>query len=253
MNTTLDSIRLNCSGCGTKARVPAKYAGRRVRCTNCQQSLRVPGGLPEAREEPQFQAQARATTARRPRARRVDSNPYAPPSAKVESRPSRETRGRDLAAEGHIQAIAVWGLIQASLVGLAGLVMFGLGAASGQPVALVGAVVLAIGAFFIWQGLALKRYQNWARWVTGVILGLGMLGGVASVVMTSDVIGNVIGLSWQAANLWALFGLRANRVFSPSSRSDGRGVAWWASPFFYLPFVLLGLGLLLVLVAIGVR
>ena len=259
MNTTLESIRLNCSGCGNKARVPATYAGRRLRCTKCAQELRVPGGAPEEargerrqeRRSPARDQRARATTARR--APVEDRNPYAPPRAKVEPKGNSMVRGRredsrnrDMSAEAHVHAVAIWTRVQGLILGLLGLGFLGMGLMGGKAIMFAGPMALVIGGlgvFLVWQGLALRRYQNWARWVSAVFIGLSLLMTIANVVTTGQVLGNVLGLAWQGANVWALFGARANR-------SDGSGVAWWSSPFFYLP---VGLTLLGILVIFGLR
>ena len=36
-------IRLGCPGCGHQFRVPAQHAGKRVRCSHCQQIIAIPG------------------------------------------------------------------------------------------------------------------------------------------------------------------------------------------------------------------
>lgn len=179
------------------------------------------------------------------------SDPYAPPKAAVDA-PRRIDRGaanRDLAAEGHIQAMAVWYRIQAVLVGIAVLAMIVLGGVQTLPIALI---VGGVGAFCYFLGSSLMAYKGWARIVVGLFTCLGLLGCVAGVVAEPNFAGllsNGISGAWNVAILWALFGERGARVFAPGYRIDRQQVRWWVSPFFWLPFLMLGLAFALLFVA----
>ncbi|MBL4847624.1 MAG: hypothetical protein JKY65_19065 [Planctomycetes bacterium] len=216
MVATVDSIRLECS-CGKKARVPARYAGRRVRCSQCKDQLRVPGSGSSVKPSAAQRAPApaarvasprRLAPTRRPQAQPRQTgwegnepltlkplDPYAPPRARIEpTRPSRKKRqslvNRDLAAERHIQAIGVWQRISAvlALVGCGLFLLLGVGGAlagGGQAVVsggigLVGFLICAvIGAFYWCLGRGLMAYKGWPRVVIGVFTVLGLLGSVA--------------------------------------------------------------------------
>lgn len=256
MVQTIDSIRVECS-CGKKARVPARYAGRRVRCTRCKNQLRVPGSGSSldaldrevARTTPTkgpLRAERRASspTPARSRATNKSADPYAPPKATVDAPRPRHDRGaanRDLSAEGHIQALGVWQRIYGVLavVGAAAMLLFG-GVRSLPFVAIIGGV----GVFSYFLGQSLTTYRGWARVVVGLFTGLGLLGCVAGMVAEPNaggIFSNLLSGAWNCAILWALFSPRAARVFSPGYRMDQRRVRWWWSPFFWLPFVLFGL------------
>lgn len=255
MVATIDSIRVECS-CGKKARVPARYAGRRVRCTRCKAQLRVPGSgsslealdrevarnaRSPRRNEPASERQAR------PRSSVKSADPYAPPKAVVDAprRIDRNRANRDLAAEAHIQAIGVWQRIQGVLAGLAGVALLLLGGARGVPMAVI---VIGIAAFCYWLGSSLMTYRGWSRIVVGLFTALGLLGCVASIVAAPNAAGlisNLIPGAWNVAILWALFSSRAARVFAPGYRIDNQRVTWWASPFFWAPFAMIALAALL--------
>lgn len=76
--------------------------------------------------------------------------------------------------------------------------------------------------------------------------------------MTFDLCGGLITIGYGAAQLWALYGERGSRVFSPryahEAQQDPRPVPWATSPFFWLPFVFIALLVLVffAVVAVGV-
>lgn len=255
MVQTIDSIRVECS-CGKKARVPARYAGRRVRCTRCKSQLRVPGSGSSldaldrevARSAPQTGSPVRRERrssgpmpARSRVAKSKSTDPYAPPKASVDAprRMDRNATNRDLAAESHIQAIGVWHRIYAVIMGLACLAMVVFGGLRALPV--VG-VLGGFAAFCYFLGSSLIAYKGWARIVVGLFTLLGVLGCVAGIVAAPNAGGlfsNLVSLAWNGLTLWALFGSRAARAFSPGYRIDSQRVTWWTSPFFWVPFALL--------------
>ncbi len=256
MVATIDSIRVECS-CGKKARVPARYAGRRVRCTRCQSQLRVPGSGSslDALDRDVAKTATRSTTPTRgarssrptpARSRAAKStDPYAPPKAVVADAPRRIDRNaaanRDLAAEGHIQAIGVWHRIYAVLLAVACLAMVVLGGVRALPMV---AVLGGVAAFLYFLGSSLIAYRGWARVVVGLFTLLGILSCVAGVVAAPNagtILTNLISLGWNVLTLWALFSTRAARAFAPGYRIDSQRVTWWTSPFFWVPFALIAL------------
>ncbi|MBL4844552.1 MAG: hypothetical protein JKY65_03420 [Planctomycetes bacterium] len=246
MVATLDWIRLECT-CGKIASVPGHYAGRRVRCSQCGLELRVSGSSSSAervsRTGPRVRSRIRSSQLKSPTRNRPSTtlDPYAPPRARVESKPRRKrSRGanRDLQAEAHIRAIGVWQRISAVLL----FVAAGLGLlAGGFQGAIMVFLFVGFGAFYWWLGSSLMNYRGWARIVIGIFTLLGVLGalaGLASELNLFSMVINGLSAAWQLATLWALFGARASQVFESGYRLDSRPVQWWVSPFFYLPILL---------------
>jgi len=283
-------LRITCP-CGKRYAVPRSVCGRKVRCGRCQRRLLVGTKLKQQRA-PAAAALALAPTPARPAldlapapalelapvptrpvldlapaptrrsSERADRSPYEPPSAA--SKPSRRRtheglfRQRDLAAEGHVVAIGFWTSVWSglSLLGLLGLCAFAL-----SPfVLLVCLPSMAFTGFTLFMGTKLLQQTNWARIVFGVFSGLEIAHSLYVLVSLTSagaphlVRGFVIlWLFWLGAQLWALFGARASRVFQPAYQGkrirDGRTVAFWWSPFFLIPASLVCLGLLSVVLA----
>lgn len=248
MVATIDSIRLECS-CGKRARVPARYAGRRVRCSRCKTQLRVPGSgsSPDGlKREPEAEARferKRERNEARPRNKARVADPYAPPRAKVDS-PTRLEHGstnREIDAERHIRGIAVWYRILGVLLGVGAFFFVVGGGARAIPIA---AFVGAFAALYYVVGNGLFNYRGWARVIVGLLTCLGLLfcaAGVVAAPSGSVLISNLLNVAINLATLWALFSAAPSRVFGAGYRMDTRSVAWWTSPFFWGPFAMLGL------------
>ncbi|MBL4844752.1 MAG: hypothetical protein JKY65_04430 [Planctomycetes bacterium] len=264
MIATIDSIRLKCS-CGKTARLPTRYAGRRVRCTRCQTPLRVPGSgssVEPRRERSRSDsrshrpaqeaswktrlASANRTSSRRPASRTLD--PYAPPKAHLakKSTPAAPTPAtarrvlpRDLGAEAHVQALGIWQRISALILfALTGILLLSAQTAVAET---LGVALFGLGVFFWWLGSSLIRYQRWARNVLGLFTVLGLIATMVGVLVIPSGVGqasNLVSGAWQLATLWVLFGGRSATVFHKDyPLPDERRVEWWQSPFFFLPIV----------------
>jgi hypothetical protein len=113
-----------------------------------------------------------------------------------------------------------------------------------------GVILLGLAALYYQIGVALMNYRDWARIAMVVLFALGVL----RVILTIDVCGAVTTIGYGGAQLWALYGQRGARVFSPgyaqAVRGDNRPVPWAQSPFFWLPFALIALSLVLVVFAV---
>jgi len=311
-------IRVECE-CGKAARVPARYAGRQVKCSGCGGKLTIPSGdepggsdsgsggavggpvggpvgsaigggsrrpssgqIPRrsrsrqgSGQEPRPRSGARDRggdpdygAPKRRRSSDAAHDPYAPPQADVDEqtyrrgpRGGREAK-RDLQAEAHIVAIGIWqrisGVLMIALGGIFGIAMMA-GAFAGPgrnkggmiiAVLLFGAIFIGISVLYYMIGVSLMKYANWARIAMVVLFVLGVL----RVVVTIDVCGAITTIGYGGAQLWALYGERGGRVFSPgyqrATRNDRRPVPWAQSPFFWLPFVLIALSVVLVVFAV---
>jgi len=170
---------------------------------------------------------------------------------------------RHLVFEAHIMALGVWQRVTGVLMGVFGgigllamLVMVvgggGRGGAGGRAafgavmIVVIGAVFFAFAAIFYFLGSGLMKYKPWARIVMTILLVLNLLqnlpgmflGGISFVV-------SGLGMLYVGAQLWALFNSRASEIFSPAYAAAAQAnpvqIAWWRSPFFWLPFVFVGL------------
>lgn len=162
----------------------------------------------------------------------------------------RSAAPRDLDMEAHLRAIAVWqrigGLLTLIAVGLAsalaatGGVRPGVVALGLLPLLLVGGASLAVG-----QGLWL--YHGWGRWTLVVLNAVGLLNGLYGL-FAGQRLGGLLQLGWVGATLAVLLSARAAQICSAEyrervARTPGTRVRWYASPFFWIPAVVLGLAL----------
>ncbi|MCO5170340.1 MAG: hypothetical protein M9894_28725 [Planctomycetes bacterium] len=208
---------VECGQCGKRGRVSA--GARRVRCTGCGETLSVE------------RAQAPAV-----------------------ARPAAREPGRDaLDHERHVRAIAVWYRIIGLLLMIATLLTAApaiLGGGRLMLALVVPAVLVGgLGAAHVALGQGLFTYRPWARAVALALLALGSLATLASLAQ-GEVLRGLIGLAWSGAVAWALACPAGTTIFTPDyaravERTPDARVAWWTSPFFYVPAALLGLALLL--------
>lgn len=161
---------------------------------------------------------------------------------------------RDLDMEAHLRAIAVWQRI-GGLLGLlgGGLLVFA-GAAGGAPpgLLLLGALpVILVGGASLAVGQGLWLYHAWGRWTLVVLQAVGLLNALYGLVAGHKV-GALLQLGWVGATLAVLLSARAAQICSAGyrqrvARTPNASVRWWASPFFWIPALVLGLVLAAVL------
>jgi len=194
-------------------------------------------------------------------------DPYAPPSADLDRAPTygRSGRGgvtRYLDFEAHIAAIGVWQRITGVLmvvfgaIGLLAMLVMvaskgGAGGGGQAAVGLVllvvfGAIFLGFAALFYFIGSGLMKYKGWARIVMTILLALNLLQNLPGLFLGGvNLIVAMGGLLYGGAQLWALYNSKAKAIFSPGYAAAAEAnpglVAWWRSPFFWLPFVMVGL------------
>jgi hypothetical protein len=205
-------LRLVCA-CGRGLRARARSAGKTLRCPSCAQPVAVPTSFDD--EPPPT-----------PIGTPVEETPPPPPLIDLRRTPAAP---RDLRHEAHVRAIALWWFIVAAPFPLLFLSICrnldGRNGASAFFVFVLGFVLCAgVTALFSGLGVGLWRRREWARIGTMLVTGL-----IGTSVLTAP---------WVVGVLWALYGEAGARLFSAeySSETDER-VAWWDSPFFYLPII----------------
>lgn len=262
------SIAIECT-CGKRGFIAARLAGRKVRCTGCGQPVRVPAAsgsevsAPPSDERLELMAPSVAPSAAGgldllPEVTRTFHDPAAlsrqrrePAGVGEAPRKKRSGTGlrRDPDWERHVRGIAFWPMFT-GVVCLAGT---GVGAVavlmSALPLRFVFAFVLsmlAVSALHGAYGFFLWRYNGVARVlhlvVSGAMTALGMIAliqvpGVAMKIVT------LLELAWPAATFAVLMDPRAGTICTAPYRTLVRRtpnvrVAWWTSPFFYVPIVL---------------
>lgn len=211
MATSFKTLELKCSGCGRQVQVDAQLTGRKTSCPLCKEVIRVP------------------------------SSGRAPAPE-----PARRTIQRDLSAESHLVALAIWQRITCMLgvvfVGWTLMSLSGLGA----PAALVGAAValpLAVSVACGALGFFLMKYSNVARMLTAALSAFGIL----ATVLGGPSLASVIPLGFHTAVLAVLLSDRSAALCTPEyrervARTPGESVPWARSPFFYIPALLLLIG-----------
>lgn len=281
MTTTSEAISIHCV-CGRRGRVSPHLAGRKVRCTDCGEGVRVPTPT-----RPAARAQARAHVAALAAApaKRGDELELMPaverrapdwearlsPAARAEARDladahrgagPRARRGheegrRDVEVEAHLRAMSFWQLSSGALGALGALGFGVVGLAGHAPIAalfvLVGAM-LALSAVSGALGYFLWTYHAPARLVWLALTGLACLGHLTQLVAAPGIAAKLvvmIALAWPAAMFLVLVGARAGHVCTPDYRALVRrtpavSVRWYLSPFFYLPILITAVGLVAV-------
>lgn len=167
--------------------------------------------------------------------------------------------------EGHLSAIALWyrltgalGLASSGIL-LLSVLLLANNTSGPVLVVLIGFSGFWTGSFLL--GRHLDRYSNRARIIAGV---LGALGVATNVFSTLGVVIQAtrgaaptwmalffsahlaLGSLWSGANLWALFNQRAAVICTPEYRAlivrkPMQRPHTYSSPFFWLPFVWMGL------------
>lgn len=157
---------------------------------------------------------------------------------------------RDLDMEAHLRAIAVWQRIAGLLALLASGLLFFASSAGGAPPALMLVALLPlvlVGGASLAVGQGLWLYHAWGRWTLVVLNAVGLLNGLYGLV-AGHKLGGLLQLGWVGATLAVLLSARAAQICSAEyrqrvARTPNASVRWYASPFFWIPAVVLGLAL----------
>jgi len=170
------------------------------------------------------------------------------------SRARSGDRGRLLSHEGHVKAIAFWNCFGGALLGLAGVLLMLAASGTGPSSAgIVGFFMFAIAGGLFACGVALWGFVGWARWAT---LALNLTGVVLALIVALDEIDTgfaaaklIMNVAWSAATLWVLTCSSARIVFDAryqelARRDRSVKPAWYASPFFWVPWILVIAGFL---------
>lgn len=284
MTTMPGWIAIECT-CGRRGSISSRLAGRKVRCTGCGEPVRVPtasGSAPAARGSSEVSSAVVTIPSAAP-AKGGDSldlmpevtRPFhepmvtrqrrAPADADEAPRKRRGSSGhrRDVDWERHLRGIAIWPMISGVLgVALVFIGTFLLLLAKDTPIGFVA--VFAIGVFAASALQFAYGYFLWAYGETARVLHL-VFSGVATALGLLSVIGvpgttmkvlTMMELAWPAAMFAVLLSPRAATICSGPyrtlvARTPRVSVAWWTSPFFYLPIVLTALAALAILAAIA--
>lgn len=169
---------------------------------------------------------------------------------------------RDLAGEAHVRALACWQMVPGSLGVLLNLIAAALlvalappqvASATVLPLLLVALPICALSFGF---GYCLWRYHNWARWVTVILSGLALLGGVSSLlggINAYTFLGALIGAAWHGSVINVL--VSKPHLFEPAYReaalNSRRPVPFWTSPFFWIPALVFLIALIAAAVTIS--
>jgi hypothetical protein len=163
---------------------------------------------------------------------------------------------RDLRHEAHLRAIGIWqglagalGLLSAGLVFLLALAQLATAPEQGLLALGGGVGVAAVSLLYLASCIGLWTRRSWGLWVTFGFAALGLFSACGAFVQgLPGLLPGLLGLAWNGAVLWALTSDRARRVagqrYQDLVARQPNTVAWWASPFFYLPALLVGLSLL---------
>lgn len=222
----------------------------------------------------------RVGAGRRRRSSEEDDDPYAPSRAVLrdggKGRGRSRGRGRNrggtrfLTTEGHICAIGIWNVISGGFLVLFGLLFMvsggamaqalggGAGGTLGGVFAFLGIIFLLMGGAYVASGIGLMKRQGWARIVYTIIAALALLGQVGGLLTNpAQAVVNLPSLAYTIASLATLYGQNGSRIFSrgylDSIRGDRRSLPWAPSPFFWTPFILGGLYVVVVFANAGSR
>lgn len=198
--------------------------------------------------------------------------PMGKPRKQAHKAASDPSAGRDLQMEAHVSAIALLYRITALLGGVVCLMLLISTVAAGERmwarmsgiliilmvvIAVIGLLVYALGHF-------LGKFSNAAR-IIAMILGLvGLVGNIFSIglaIITGmdprvtgmpplplTILMHVLSMGWGVAILWALYNSRAASLCTETyiqrvASSPDVKPPTFASPFFWLPFILVGVSI----------
>lgn len=285
MSTTTTMIAIRCA-CGRQGHINAALAGRAVRCTGCGGKVRVPAHTPPTPAPawapppdlswapppapaaappaldllPAVERPAVAWEVRRG-VRRPEPDDAQDRGPRRPRRPgSGDAHRRDLPYEAHLRAISFWQLLSGAVgvvfalvltlltIGAAPTTALGLGLAQGSVSVLVGALGWALWSYYGAGRLLYLLFGALA--MVGHLLQLHHAPGAMKLVV-------LVAMGWTGAILVVVASARAAYICTPEYRAlvartaRQATVRWWASPFFFVPVVLMVITLAAALVMVG--
>ena len=274
--------------CGSRGLFPQRLAGRKIKCRECTQVLRIPAPpvavLSTDSDEHWLMQDSGDTVVLTPLAlcdtdelrvlpahQRKDWGPSQRPARGLRSsgsthrggtgrmRPRRRAGAYDpnVRHHGHVKAIAFWyqaaGVLTA-LAAVTGAALLCFAPTPGWLAAITLFVGLGVGGLNWGLGYGLSRLHAWGRWIVVALTGINGVGAVAALVGASSLPLLLIGLlpiAWHSAVLWALLGSASKGVFGDYRKTTRTNVPFLWSPFFSIPAVLIALSLALSLVLVA--
>ncbi len=265
--------------CGSKGLFPQRLAGRKIKCRDCRQVLRIPAARAEvvsyAADERWLMQDSGDSVVLIPLAtgdsdelrilpahERKDWSSSEHPVRRGlrndgPSRPRRRTAksGSDapnVRHHSHVRAIAFWYQASGVLLALAAVIgAMMLGSSAMVPGWLAPAVLffgLGLAGLNWGLGYGLGRLRAWGRWIVIALSGINGIGAIAALTGAVNLPTLLVGLLpivWHSAVLWALLGNGAKAVFGDYRKTARREVPFMSSPFFSIPAVLIALSLVL--------
>ncbi len=255
-------IRVRCV-CGRAGQVPAKLAGRTVRCPACGARAQVIGGDHAGKDAPSAPGRGRSSRPKVLDGAVAMSSEWSTVATCVVG---MSTSGRDLSWERHVRAVSVYwrvtGLLAATVCGLWACVLLATTRTSRALVLLPVLFAAVYGVAPIVVSRLLWRYEPKARtaalvlalalaistnllFAPGIWSGHGRAGALCAAASA---------VAWASALCWLFAHERTKRIFAPGyatlvERSRAEEVAWQSSPFFALPAALVASNIVLGVVA----
>lgn len=232
-------ITFDCAACGKSITVGPAAAGKKGKCPGCKSVVRVPRGRAAFDEPPRAKPRAQAEPPRR------DD----PPRAASSEAPAE----RDFEHEAHLKGIAFW-FVLAGVLGLLGLMVF-LAKAPRLSLARDGLILLPVTAMAIGMaasGFGLWRYHSLSIGAVAVFAISFLMYRVVQVFFAASLwtgFSAIVAGTYLGCVIWAVFQERAARICSPQyrevvSQTRLQTVAWYKSPFFFVPWILTAVSLI---------
>lgn len=264
--------------CGSRGLFPQRLAGRKIKCRDCRQVLRIPAppvavlstgsdehwlmqdsgdavvltplalsDTDELRVLPAHQRKGWGSS-ERPGRRGLRSSGSSNTGGAGPLQPRTRAGSHDpnRRHHGHVKAIAFWYQASGVLLALAAVIGSGMLAFSPAPGWLAAATLffgLGLAALNLGLGHGLGRLHQWGRWIVVALTGVNALGTIAALFGAASLPLLLVGLlqtAWHAAVLWALLGNEAKAIFGDEARrAKAANVPFLWSPFFRIPALLI--------------